>query len=255
MRVTFLGQSGLLLSAEGETLLIDPYLSDIGRLLDEGLWSRAVPIPVAPQDLAGALAVICTHEHVDHCDPLTLAPLLAASPTTLLIAPSATIAQLPFVTRHEQLRPVRAEGERFTLGPFTVTPLPAAHSKTYSLERTEQHGHRWCCVTVEAGGVRLFHAGDAVEHEGLVAAVGAVDVACVPINGRGREAAGIVGNFEAAEAADLCRRLGARHAVPLHWDMFTANSGDPQTFVAHLADSEISVHVLRPLEFFEVVPG
>jgi L-ascorbate metabolism protein UlaG (beta-lactamase superfamily) len=255
VRITFLGQSGLLLSAGGETLLIDPYLSDIGRLLDGGMWSRDLPIPMAPHDFAGALAVVCTHEHIDHLDPLTVAPLLACSPTTVLVAPAAAIAQLPFMARRHQLVPVRAEGEALRIGPFTITPLPAAHSEQYTLETTERHGHRWSSVVVEADGVRLFHAGDAVEHDGLVAGVGAVDVACVPINGRGREAEGIVGNFDAAEAADLCRRLSAAHAVPLHWDMFAVNAGDPEEFVRQLSGTDVTVHVLRPLAWFDVGPA
>lgn len=255
MRVTFLGQSGLVLTAAGETLLIDPYLSDIGRLLDARLWSRAVPIPVSPRDLAGALAVICTHEHVDHCDPLTVAPLLACSPSTLLFAPAAALTNLPFAVSTLQLRPLRAEGEQFTVGPFTITPIPAAHSDAYGLERTEADGHRWMSVIVEAAGVRLFHAGDGVGYDGLAAAVGRVDVACIPINGRGREKQGIVGNFDAVEAADMCRGLGARHAVPLHWDMFAVNAGDPHAFARHLHDDDIAVHVLRPLQYFDVLSG
>lgn len=251
MRVTFLGQSGIVIEAAGERLVIDPYLSDFGRVVSNGVWKRDLPIPMAPHELAGALAVICTHEHVDHLDPLTVAPLLAVSPSTVLVAPVAALRDLPFAVRTEQLRPVRGEGETLTLGPFTVTSLPAAHSQSYTLERSEEDGHRWSCVVVEAEGVRLFHTGDAVEHEDLVSLVGDVDIACVPINGRGREADDIVGNFNAAEAANLCRRLHARHAVPLHWDMFHINSGDPAAFERALAGSDITVHVMRPLDSFE----
>ncbi len=51
MRLTKLGHSCVRLEKEGSTLLIDP-----------GIWSGDDP-------LAGASAVLITHEHVDHLDP------------------------------------------------------------------------------------------------------------------------------------------------------------------------------------------
>jgi L-ascorbate metabolism protein UlaG (beta-lactamase superfamily) len=51
MRLTKLGHSCVRLEKDGATLLIDP-----------GVWSGADP-------LAGASAVLITHEHMDHLDP------------------------------------------------------------------------------------------------------------------------------------------------------------------------------------------
>src|SRR5947207_12725733 len=88
---------------------------------------------------------------------------------------------------------------------------------------------------VSAGGVRVYHAGDTVVFDGLVDRLRElrVDLALLPINGRDaeREAAGIVGNIDAREAAQLAEEIGADAAVPLHWDMFAWNPGDPAEFV------------------------
>lgn len=250
MRVTFLGQAGVLLEAAGEQLLLDPYLTDNANAPSGGVWARAVPIPVDVLSYRGARAIVTSHEHIDHLDPLTIAPLLACSPQTMLLAPQHALAHLPWLAPSTQLVGMRGEGERYEFGPFLVTSLPAAHSADYRLEYSPEHGHRWCSVVVEAGGQRVFHAGDTVDWEGFAAAVGQVDLACVPINGRGREEQGIVGNLDELEAAALCRAVGARHALALHWDMFTANPGDPVRFAAEFAGTDVAVHAgPAPLSF------
>jgi L-ascorbate 6-phosphate lactonase len=252
MKLTYLGQSGVILESEGERIVIDPYLSESARLVNPR-WSRVLPIPMPPSALAGSLAVLCTHEHIDHLDPLTIAPLLEASPRTDLYASEAAIRSLSFVVDVARVHGLRGEGESLEIGPFTIRPVPAAHSVTYTLEQTDI-GHRWLGFVVETEGLRVFHAGDAVDYPGLAEAIGTVDLACVPINGRGREDRDIVGNFEPAEAADLCRRVNASHALAMHWDMFAENPGDPGAFRAALAGSGVIAHVLAPMETIDLRP-
>jgi L-ascorbate metabolism protein UlaG (beta-lactamase superfamily) len=250
MRVTFLGQSGVALEADGTTVLIDPYLSDLMRTWSRGFWSRAYPVPVPVTEFTGAAAVIATHEHEDHLDPLTVAPLLAVSPQTPFLIPRAARSKICWPAQSRQIIEMRGERDRFQFGPFHVTSLPAAHSADYTLEYSSAEGHRWCGIRVEGGGYSVLHTGDTVDFDGLVDLVGTVDLACVPINGRGRESAGIVGNFDPFEAADFCKRVNARMALALHWDLFPANSGDPALFKNHLADTDIVVHYgLPPLSF------
>ena len=252
MKVTFLGQAGVLLEAQGERLLIDPYMSDNLNALSNGFWARGIPIPMPISDLVGCRAVVCTHEHPDHLDPVTVAALLTASRDTVLVAPAATVPSLPFAVPAEQIRGMRGENDTHTFGPFTVRSIPAAHASDYTLEQTAEHGSRWCSVVVEADGRTVFHAGDTVDYDGFDRAIGPVDVACVPINGRGREDQDIVGNMDEMEAADLCRRLPARHALAIHWDMFPVNPGDPDKFRAALDGSGITVHTGPATYSFEV---
>lgn len=255
MKITFLGQAGVLLESAGDRVVIDPYLSDNLSMLSKGFWARSAPIPLSLRALAGAAAVVCTHEHPDHLDPVTVAALLTASKGTVLVAPEAALLQLPWRADPGQLRGMRGEGEVISAGPFTIRSLAAAHTADYRCERTEEHGHRWCSVVVEAEGVRVFHAGDTVDYAGYAAAVGPVDVACVPINGRGREGQGIVGNMDELEAADLCRRLPAGHALALHWDMFAVNPGDPVKFASALGRSQVVVHTGSAMSSFVVSAG
>jgi L-ascorbate metabolism protein UlaG (beta-lactamase superfamily) len=248
--VTFLGQSGLVLESRGERVLIDPYLSDLLDGWSNGKWRRAYPVPVAVTDYIGALVVVATHEHEDHLDPLTVAPLLAASIETRLLLPAAAISKICWPVPSSRVQTMRGEGEAFDYGPFRIISLPAAHSTDYKLEFSRENGHRWCGVMVEAEGLRLLHTGDSVDFDGYSELVGHADVVCVPINGRGREDKGIVGNFEPEEAAAFCRRVGAHEVLALHWDMFPVNPGDPKAFANALSETGIEVHYGPPMYSF-----
>ena len=91
---------------------------------------------------------------------------------------------------------------------------------------------------VELGSLRLYHAGDTIDFDGLAERLRelAIEVALVPINGRSaeREAADIVGNLDSSEAVALAAAARARVAIPMHYDMFAANLGDVGAFATDL---------------------
>ena len=104
------------------------------------------------------------------------------------------------------------------------------------------------------GGPRIYHAGDTIVTDELADALGRldVDVALLPINGRDaeREARGIVGNMDAAEAVELALAVGARTLVPYHWDGFAGNTVQPDVAI-DAADGRLDVVVperFRPIE-------
>jgi L-ascorbate metabolism protein UlaG (beta-lactamase superfamily) len=58
-----------------------------------------------------------------------------------------------------------------------------------------------------------------------------IDVALVPINGN-RPERRVAGNLSGTEAAQLAFSIGARVAIPHHFDMFAFNTEPPDEFVA-----------------------
>jgi L-ascorbate metabolism protein UlaG (beta-lactamase superfamily) len=122
---------------------------------------------------------------------------------------------------------------RTEIGAVTVDAIPACHGE--GMDDAYRLGP-FLGYVMSAGGARVYHAGDTVLFDGLAERLRElrVDLALLPINGRDadREAEGIVGNMDAREAAQLAREIGADAAVPLHWDMFAGNPGDPAAFVA-----------------------
>ena len=229
----WLGQAGFALRAGSATLLLDPFLA---RHPD-----RLHPPPFAPEQASGLTAILCTHEHIDHFDTDSLPGLLAASPEARLVVPA------PLAPRATALRilPDRVIGaqpdEPFELNGVTIHPLPACHgvdvADAYSFGRELSKGlYRYLGYLVEAGGLRVFHAGDTLANEELEERLArlAPDVVLLPINGRDhyRESRNIVGNMDHREAVRLAAGAGAALLVPMHYDMFPINLGYP----AHAVD-------------------
>lgn len=75
-----------------------------------------------------------------------------------------------------------------------------------------------------------------------------MQLALLPINGRDseREALDLVGNLSPEEAASLIAHARIRAAMPMHYDMFAGNLGDPGAFVSAVARGAPDAAVLVP---------
>jgi L-ascorbate 6-phosphate lactonase len=229
----WLGQSGFAVRAGGTTLLLDPFLA---RHPD-----RLSPPPFAPEQATGVAAILCSHEHIDHFDAESLPGMAAASPEAKVVVPTPLV---PRVTALGIL-PDRVIGaqpdEPFELDGVTIHPLPALHgvdvadAYTYGKELSDGL-YRYLGYVVEAGGLRIYHAGDTLADQELEDRLSrlAPDVALLPINGRDhyREAQNLVGNLDHREAVRFTAVIGAGLLVPMHYDMFPTNLGYP----AHAVD-------------------
>jgi L-ascorbate metabolism protein UlaG (beta-lactamase superfamily) len=99
MRLTKLGHACVRLEKDGAALVIDP-----------GVWS-------GPDALAGANAVLVTHEHADHLDADAMRAALAADPGLQLWTNVSVAGQ--FAQFGEQLHVV-AHGDAFSAAGFEV---------------------------------------------------------------------------------------------------------------------------------------
>jgi L-ascorbate metabolism protein UlaG (beta-lactamase superfamily) len=133
-----------------------------------------------------------------------------------------------------------------TIGALTIDAVPACHGE--GADDAYRLGP-FLGYVVSAGGVHVYHAGDTIPFDGLVERLRElrVHLALLPINGRDakREAEGIVGNMDAREAAQLAHDIGADAAIPMHWDMFASNPGDPAAFVAAARTTAIVLEHIR----------
>ena len=221
----WLGQSGFLVAHEGRHLLLDPYLSDslTRKYADTGKpHVRMTERVIEPERLGFVDVVTASHAHTDHLDPDTLRALDAR-----LVAPEA----------HRALAAERAgreptgidDGETVEIAGFSITAVPAAHEE---IERDDEGRMLHLGYVVRCGPFTLYHAGDTIPYEGMAERVGTgIDVALLPINGRAPERR-VAGNLDGEEAAALAHELGARLAVPMHFEMFEFNTEPPDAFVA-----------------------
>jgi L-ascorbate metabolism protein UlaG (beta-lactamase superfamily) len=240
--LSWFGQASVALRLGGMTALIDPFLSPHPE--------RLVPSPFAAEEARGVDVVLITHDHLDHLDEPALPAVAAASPTAIVVVPEGVVERITELgIERARVRGLRADG-RTEIGAVTVEAVPACHGEqaadAYRLGP-------FLGYVVSADGASVYHAGDTVPFDGLVERLQeiGVDLALLPINGRDeeREAQGIVGNLNAHEAAQLARDIGADAVVPLHWDMFASNPGDPAAFVAAARTTVIVPQRARPFVY------
>lgn len=221
-----LGQSGFRLSLGNATIYLDPYLSDYVESLEGAGMRRLRPAPAAPESIFDADAVLVSHAHADHCDPLTLGPIAERNPRCVFVAPyeAADILDQHGIVPRARLV-VAGEDWIELAGGVRVLPVPAAHR---DIDRNAQGLPRCVGYVVRADGKLLYHSGDTSVHPEIVArlrALGGIDVAMLPVNECNyyRDRMGIVGNMSVRDAFGLAGEIGARTVVPMHFDMFAPN--------------------------------
>lgn len=255
MAIWWLGQSGFVVKTGAGVLVIDPYLSDSLTVKYEGTSRphvRMMALALEPRLLSPVDLILCSHKHSDHMDAASLSPMLEANPRAVVGLPEALAehAARIGVEPGRQL-PMRA-GTQIEAGGFRARAIPSAHE---TLETDEAGRHLCLGFVVETEGMRLYHSGDGLVYDGLVAHLGDApfDVMMLPINGRD-PARGVPGNMSAGEAVDLAARVRPRYAVPHHYDMFTFNTVPVSDFEveARRLPAGVSPRVLRCGERWEV---
>jgi Predicted Zn-dependent hydrolases of the beta-lactamase fold len=256
LELTYLGQAGFLFKNGEEDYLIDPYLSNYvvdGGIGSAELFSREFPVPVQLQALSGVKAVFVTHDHADHCDPDTLLPLYRQNPQICFICPQPAAAHLRSVGIPQSQIVTPEVNQPQKLGSLNYYAVPAAH---YEFEQDESGAYSYFGYVIQIGERWLYHAGDTILYDGMIEDVlryaGAIDIACLPVNGRDgwRERMGMTGNLDGAEALELTLRLHAQVLLPMHNDLFKVNHVN-QAVLADLCDRlapRQRVHWLQPGE-------
>lgn len=219
IKITALGQVGFLFEYKDTIWLIDPYLSDYVEATYGESFRRQVPLYKKPEELFNIDFVLITHEHEDHCDPVTIEKILSVNPNCNVYAPSQCNPILRHIKgiklKNPKIEtPIRQHGLR-------VIPYPVAHPD-FSVE----DGHsRWLGFLMVVDNSCLFHAGDTIPVEFSGSFPNTLDLAFIPINERNifKEEQGIVGNMTCREALNWADRLNAKQWVPTHWDMFKGN--------------------------------
>ena len=223
----WMGQHSFILKLGEQVLYIDPYLSPSP--------ARQTPPLLLPSETGNADLVLCTHDHSDHIDPGAVPGIAEAAPEAVFIAPrTARERMLSLGVDAKRLVSLDAE-DAYAVEGLRVTAVKGKH------EFFHEHpmlGFPYLGYVIEANGAVVYHAGDTILYDGLAAALQRweIDLAFLPINGRDarRLKANCLGNMTFQEAVDLAGDIGARYAVPTHYEMFLHNSADPNDFTEYL---------------------
>ena len=222
MEIRYLGHSAFELSHDGQTVLVDPFLT-------------GNPKAAATAEELSADAILLTHGHVDHVgDTVAIAKRTGA--TVVAIVELAGELGDDGVT---ELRDPNLGGT-VELGWGSVKLVPAWHTST----TTKGTVNTPAGLLIRMGGKTIYHLGDTALFSdlSLVGRGGQIDVALMCIGGHYT-----MDRFDAVEAARL---VGARRVIPCHYNTFPPIETDAQAFKSEAEAAGVceEVVVLAPGE-------
>ncbi len=205
LELTWLGHATVVLDLGGVRLVTDPLL----RRHTSGLVRDSAPDPVAWR---GSDLVLLSHLHHDHADVGSLRRLEGVP-----VASGAANARWAarYTGNPRALQPGRWHEVPSAAGGVQVRLVRADHGHRPMLHRpNDSHG-----FLLRTDDLVVWFAGDTDLHDdmgGLADVAGRpIDLALVPVGGWGPRLSG--GHLGPGEAAEACRRVGAAHAVPIHY--------------------------------------
>lgn len=260
LELEWLGTAGFRLTYEGQSLLIDPYLSrvplsDVVRsrrvVVEPGIYER-----VLDPHVGEVVGVIAGHTHFDHAIDV---PAIAARYDAPVFG-SRSAVQLMRAHGDAQ-RATQVELRRpYELGPFTVTFHPSLHSKLILGLVVPSDGELTCehldgltpsaykCgdvygVHIEVAGYTLYHQGSANLIDDAVP-TGGVDMMLAGVAGRG---------FTRDYWARILRLLEPRVIVTSHFDDFFRPLESDQGMSLNVQLAAVPDEVARVSRDFDVV--
>ncbi len=229
----WLGQNSYVLKGANVCLMVDPFFSRPGqpsRYLHEAA-------PIAADEIQPD-AVFCTHDHWDHTDPPFLAALAQYSPQTRFYGPPESARRMAEMGLAIKRITLLEQGEKVKVGSVSVEVVL---SKTLKISDVGHFGY-----VFDFCGVRIYNTGDIMrgvtQESSLIETIkqAAPQVAFITTSPTEEEFP------DFAEAAALARAIGAKVAVPSHYNCFADRTFDPAGFAAQFQPEEMTQPKIIP---------
>ena len=202
MKITWLGQAGLLFDNGKVKIMVDPYLSNSVEKVEPKNFRR-VPVDEELFNIEPDF-MIFTHDHLDHYDPETAPIFLERKEKRMtVLSPSSVWQKARAFKAHNNV--LFNRGTSWTEYGFRFTAVKAEHSDVHAIG----------VLIEELDTAKIFYVtGDTLYNEAIFADLPEnVDIIFLPINGVGN-------NMNMADAARFAKNTGARFVVPIHFGMF-----------------------------------
>ena len=201
MKITWLGQAGLLFETSGKTVIVDPYLSDSVKKIEPQNYRRVAVderfLQIKPD------IILLTHNHLDHTDPETLSHYLSHDSTVTVLASGNAWQNVRKAFGGVKNNYIQFNcGTEWTEGELYFKAVYAEHSDDRAIG-----------VVMYAEGKTYYITGDTLYNAKIFKELPEkIDYVFLPINGRGN-------NMNMSDAKRFCEKIGAP-AIPLHCGLF-----------------------------------
>ena len=214
MKITWLGQAGLLFERRGVTVMIDPYMSNYVEKVQPANYRRT-PINETFFNIDPDI-MIFTHDHIDHYDPETAPVFFKKSKKQMSVLGPTSVRAKAMGDLCGQNYILFDKYTSVTLEGFRFTATRAAHSDPYAIG----------VVIEDLVESRVYYVtGDTLYNSRIFDSLPDVgrniDVLFLPVNGVGN-------NMNMTDAARFAKQMRAMTVVPYHFGMF--DELDPKDF-------------------------
>ncbi len=224
MKITYIGQAGLLFEKDGFRFFIDPYLSNYVEKIEPRNYRRK-PIDESLFDVRPDL-MIFTHDHIDHYDPETASRFITKESKITVLGPSS-VMKIARIRDSENNFVQFNAGTTWTENGVKFTAVPAEHSDAWAIG-----------VIIDDGDRKYYVTGDTLYNERIFACLPKdIFALFLPVNGVGN-------NMNMTDAAAFARRVGAKYTVPFHIGMF-----DEKTADAFECEGKVVPVIYKEIEF------
>lgn len=199
MKITWLGQAGLMMETNGKTIIIDPYLSNSVEKIEPQNYRR-VPVDESFLKVKPDFIVL-THDHMDHTDPETLVHYLPNGENITVLAP---------YNAWQKARKLGGANNYVMFNRKTTWSQDGIEFYAVKAEHSDLLG---IGVIIKAEGKTYYVTGDTLYNDEIFADLpSGIDYVFLPVNGRGN-------NMNMQDGAKFCQKIGAK-AIPMHCGLF-----------------------------------
>lgn len=222
MKITYLGQAGLLFEKDGFKIMIDPYLSDSVEKINPKNC-RKVPVDENLFSVKPNL-MIFTHNHLDHFDPETVEKFINDNSNITVLAPNSVWHK------------VRKLGGSNNYVLFNRHTVWTENKIKFTAVKAEHSDPSPIGVIIESDNKKYYITGDTLYNEEIFSDIpDDIYALFLPINGVGN-------NMNMTDAARFAERVKAEKVIPIHIGMFdniTADNFDCKNKVVANISEEI----------------
>ena len=206
MKITYLGQAGLMFEKNGFKIMIDPYLSNSVEKINPKNYRRVAVnenfFKIKPD------VMIFTHNHLDHYDPETVVRFINENSNILVLAPKSVWDEVRKIGGNNNFVLFNCH-TTWTENGIKFTAVKAEHSDITPIG-----------VIIDDGEKKYYITGDTLYNEEIFEDIpDDIYALFLPVNGVGN-------NMNMTDATRFAKRINAPKTVPIHIGMFDEMTAD-----------------------------